>query len=255
MTSDDEKEQDDDDDEDVVMDISDLAQDQIVEMVEVSFINACLQLSQGYVDVLKLFIVAVKTSYENGTSPSTLVEKVANCPVNTAGRPLMPEEIQLRTTWIQAIYLILNHIGHEGVAVVVEDETNPKTTTTTTTATTTTTGSSSADIDIDMIDESIRDTYSAILPHVVTLRAENGNFQADEVVEQHQDILPTATSPMEMAIVSQTIRVIWYTLVVLDEEKLVFGEDDTSNTPPRPNIPYGENNNGSSGGGGKGFGK
>src|SRR5210317_112346 len=32
----------------------------IAEMIEVSFIQSCLQLSQGYVDVLKLFIVAVK---------------------------------------------------------------------------------------------------------------------------------------------------------------------------------------------------
>ena len=36
----------------------------IAEMIEVSFLNSCLQLSQGYVDVLKLFIVAVKAGYE-----------------------------------------------------------------------------------------------------------------------------------------------------------------------------------------------
>ena len=36
----------------------------IAEMIEVSFLNSCLQLSQGYVDVLKLFIVAVKSGHE-----------------------------------------------------------------------------------------------------------------------------------------------------------------------------------------------
>mmetsp|Transcript_10374 Transcript_10374/g.11451 ORF Transcript_10374/g.11451 Transcript_10374/m.11451 type:complete len:131 (-) Transcript_10374:47-439(-) len=118
---------------------------------------------------------------------------------------------------------------------------------------------SSADIEIDMIDASFRDTYASILLYVVDLRGANGEFQAEEIAEQHQDRVPTTTSPLEKAIVSQTIRVIWYTLV-LDEEKIVFEEHDTA---PRPNIPYGDSNNGSmsssSGGGGgcggKGFGK
>jgi len=42
----------------------------IAEMIEVSFLNSCLQLSQGYVDVLKLFIVAVKSGHELSISLS-----------------------------------------------------------------------------------------------------------------------------------------------------------------------------------------
>jgi len=229
-------------DEEVIVEVSELAENQIVEMVEVSFINACLQLSQGYVDVLKLFIVAVKAAYENGTPPTTLVDKVAVCPVNTAGRPLMPEEIELRTTWVQAVYLMLNHIGHVGVPSEEEKEDGQDKSPTT------------SSIEIGMIDESVRDTYTKILPHIVQLRKDRGEFQADEMMKKHQDILPVTTSPMETAIVSQTIRVLWYTLVVLDEEKLVFGDEDAP--APRPNIPYGDSKNGSARtGSSKGFGK
>lgn len=187
-----------------VIEITDLGAAQIVEMIEVSFINACLQLSLGFVDVLKLFIVAVKAAYENDISPSQLVDDVANCPVNTAGRQLMPEEIQLRTAWVHSVYLILEHIDHQNKGR--------------------TSGSD--------IQESVRSTYAGILPHLVALKESGGTFEANDIMEAHADALPKSDSPLETAIVSQTVRVIWYTLTVLEEESLVNGD-----TPPEPRPP------------------
>jgi len=83
----------------------------IAEMIEVSFLNSCLQLSQGYVDVLKLFIVAVKSGHELSISLSVLNQLVEDCPVNSAGRDLMKEEKALRIEWMKVVYDLLNALN------------------------------------------------------------------------------------------------------------------------------------------------
>lgn len=83
----------------------------IAEMIEVSFIQSCLQLSQGYVDVLKLFIVAVKAGYERSIPLNELHQLVQDCPVNSAGRDLMPEEKALRSEWMMMVYELLNALN------------------------------------------------------------------------------------------------------------------------------------------------
>ena len=83
----------------------------IAEMIEVSFIQSCLQLSQGYVDVLKLFIVAVKAGYERSMPLNELHQLVQDCPVNSAGRDLMPEEKALRLEWMRMVYELLNALN------------------------------------------------------------------------------------------------------------------------------------------------
>jgi len=185
-----------------------LSTDRIAEMVEVSFIKACLQLSQGYVDVLKLFVVAVKVAFETDISPSQLADAVAACPVNTAGRQLMQEETLLRTTWIHAVYLILEHINHKGKGSIRD------------------------------IDDTVRGTYSGILPNLVAMKQAGGNFHVEEIMKKHEAVLPSMIDPMQMAIVSQTIRVLWYTLIVLEEETLA-----QSPITPQPPIPRGPGTN------------
>ena len=38
----------------------------VAQILEVTFVNACMQLATGYVDTLKLFIAAALTAYERG---------------------------------------------------------------------------------------------------------------------------------------------------------------------------------------------
>jgi hypothetical protein len=59
------------------------------------------------VDVLKLFIVAVKAGYELNMAPDEVTQRVDSVPRKSAGRDLMPEEIKLRKTWIHCIFLVL----------------------------------------------------------------------------------------------------------------------------------------------------
>jgi hypothetical protein len=132
-----------------------------------------------------------------------LVENVDDCPVNTAGRQLMPEEIRLRTTWIHAVYLMLEHIAHQNQdkRMVQHD-----------------------------IDKDVRNTYTTILPLIVALKESNGKFLAQDMVEANTDILGLdenvqVEDPLQFAICSQTVRLRWFTLTVLKEEKLA---NDTS---------------------------
>jgi hypothetical protein len=162
--------------------------------------------------VLKLFIVAVKASYERGTlTIDELVHAVDTCPVNTAGRPLIPAEVELRTTWIHATYWMLGHVM------------------------TTPLGSDLAKA--AGVNDNVKDTYTSVIPDLVALHANGGTLNTQEFVQDHLDILPAVIQEdaMQMAIVSQTIKVMWYALVVLDEERLANGEE-----PPRPNIPRGK---------------
>eukprot|EP00559_Dactyliosolen_fragilissimus_P009446 CAMPEP_0184861130 /NCGR_PEP_ID=MMETSP0580-20130426/5891_1 /TAXON_ID=1118495 /ORGANISM="Dactyliosolen fragilissimus" /LENGTH=335 /DNA_ID=CAMNT_0027358519 /DNA_START=211 /DNA_END=1218 /DNA_ORIENTATION=+ len=90
---------------------------QIVDLIEVSFIQACMQLSKGYVDVLKLFIAATKAAYEANMEVNELRDHLQllsdDITKSSAGRPLMKEEEELRYSWIVMVFLTLKEMGWE----------------------------------------------------------------------------------------------------------------------------------------------
>ena len=88
----------------------------VAQILEVTFVNACMQLATGYVDTLKLFIAAALTAYERGFTVNALSLELAQCPTQTAGRPLMQEEVELRTVWLSLVYLTLANVRHESAA-------------------------------------------------------------------------------------------------------------------------------------------
>jgi hypothetical protein len=179
------------------------------------------------VDVLKLFIVSVKSALYPSSESSTIssrqqiVTMVNACPVNTAGRPLELEEIQLRTTWIYAVALMLDHVaydnmdsGHSGTRCV-DDAT-------------------------DAVAEQVQSTYGPILTALAELKRNGGTLKTQEFVQQYKSVLPATihVDDVQLAIVSQTIKVLWYTLVVLDEERLANDTTDVAQSP-HPPIPRG----------------
>ena len=88
----------------------------VAQILEVTFVNACMQLATGYVDTLKLFIAAALTAYERGFTVNALSLELAQCPTQTAGRPLMQEEVELRSVWLSLVYLTLANVRHESEA-------------------------------------------------------------------------------------------------------------------------------------------
>ena len=88
----------------------------IAALLEVSFVQACMQLSSGYVDTLKLFIASAFTAYERGFTASALNLELGALQTQTAGRPLMQEEVELRTVWLCLVFLTLENIRHPSAA-------------------------------------------------------------------------------------------------------------------------------------------
>lgn len=183
---------------------NELTPEKITELIEVSFVNACLQLAKGYVDVLKLFIVAVKAGFEQNIAPLDLIQSLDDYPHQSAGRALMAEEIKLRNTWIHVVYVVLDYLNHaKGDEPVVTDE-------------------------------RVQSIYSPELLSAMRRQHDNGeSFPLDQLVETYS--FPNMDDAMEKAIVSQSLRVIWFTFTVLEEEEQCF--DEKSGLKAQPPIP------------------
>jgi hypothetical protein len=182
-----------------------------MELIELSFFQACYALSKGDVEPLKLFIVAVTTATKKykGASAIALAMTVDALPPSV--RPLEPQERDLRETWIRAVYLIMGHVleGFDS-------------------------GSGGDD------DDEVAQTYGPVLADLVAIHRTGMGLNANQFVESRRDILlpranvlvledgPEDDDLVRQAVVTQTINVLFTTLVVLEEEE---NDDDNSSDP------------------------
>lgn len=140
-----------------------------------------------------------------GVAPLDLIQMVDAVKDKAAGRELMEEEIRLRNTWIQVVYVVLSNAGHLTVDKGVTDA----------------------------IDESIVAAYTSKIP-TLKQRQENGeDFRADDLV----DTDAVGGNPLDSVIMAQSLRVIWLTLVVMEEEERCNTEFARQDAPMRPQIP------------------
>jgi hypothetical protein len=85
----------------------------VAQILEVTFVNAW---PAWHVDTLKLFIAAAVMAYERGFTVNTLNLELSQCPMQTAGRPLQQEEVELRSRWLYLVYLTLARVQHPSEA-------------------------------------------------------------------------------------------------------------------------------------------
>lgn len=137
-----------------------------------------------------------------GVAPLDLVEKVESVETKAAGRELMAEEVRLRNTWIQVVYMMLN-----------DAKSRPKE---------------------ESVDQDIVTVYAPAIPALKERQEAGEEFRPDGLLELKAD------DPMENAIVSQSLRVMWLTLVVLEEEERCNNEFARQDAPLKPTIPGGE---------------
>ena len=83
----------------------------IAECLEASFVPAVMGLARGDVTELKLFIASAQAGHRAGEQIGALSTAMDALPVQTAGRPLAPEESELRAQWIGLAYLTLESLG------------------------------------------------------------------------------------------------------------------------------------------------
>ncbi|CAB9510222.1 expressed unknown protein [Seminavis robusta] len=186
-----------------------LSPERVAELIEVSFVNGVMQLSQGYVETIKLFIASVISGYSLGISPQRLMEYVAACPDQSANRPLMDEEIQLRSTWIQVVYLVLEQVGYLEKTEGDDDDGEEE------------------------VDASVRETYESAIPLLKQLKENGESFEGQKIFSKLS--MEPPENPLEEALAAQSLKVAWLTLVVLEEEEQCL--EDKKPTKPQPPIP------------------
>ena len=172
----------------------------IAELLEVSFVNACMQLSTGYVDVLKMFIATSMASYELGFPIEEVQKELLACPKQTANRPLMKEEEELRYTWYNLVYSTLATVGHPSRNPSIQES----------------------------IPQDIEDTYREAVEKVALANKEGRSVPVEELVED----LDPSLSQLERAVRSQSLRVVALTTIVLSES----AESRAGMAPPTPPI-------------------
>lgn len=211
----------------------------IAEMIEVSFLNSCLQLSQGYIDVLKLFTVSVKAGYETNLPLDELHQLVEDCPVNSAGRDLMKEEKALRLEWMTVVYEMLNVLKNPGDSSIVVDS-----------------GKNNDSTENERIQQVVR-AMLEIQNGVQSEEQSTGGEQdamvtlntltVEQAVERSallSKVYESTTDPMAKAFLTNDIRVALMTFRVLEEENVCM-QDSAGRTNtggegegvPRPSIP------------------
>ena len=183
--------------------------DGIAEALEVSFVHACMQLRSGYVDVLKLFIAAAMSSYQFGFSIDKIEKALLDCPNESANRPLMAEEVELRHTWYSLAYLTLLAIDHSTTQKDVVEASIP---------------------------DDINDKYGLIVERMAEIYKSDDRttLSVDELMKD-PSVAPNTEglSETERAVLLQSMRVATLTLVVL-REALEAGPGGQS--PPTPPI-------------------
>ena len=182
----------------------------VAQILEVTFVNACMQLATGYVDTLKLFIAAALTAYERGFTVNALNLELAQCPTQTAGRPLMQEEVELRTVWLSLVYLTLANVRHESEA---------------------------SDSVGASVPAEIRSKFQTFVYDVVN--AAQGGYTLEslklEDMLRRQGTDSASLSAVEKAILGQSMRVVFLTLTVRDEA--AAAGDLPPPRRPGPSIP------------------
>lgn len=176
------------------------------ELLEVSFVHACMQLASGYVDVLKMFIAASIGAYEAGFSIDSLLEELeCNKEIpNTANRPLMDEEKKLRRDWLCVVYLTLAAIGFKpSIASELAVETAKKS-----------------------IPEDIQKRYGELVTEVAEAHKNMslGSISLEDLTSRVGG--NAGLSPLEKAVVLQSLKVATLTPVVVEEAKEAQGSTD-----------------------------
>jgi hypothetical protein len=82
--------------------------------IEASFVEAASGMGgANYEFALMEFIRATRDAYDEGIMVPALNLELSMCQKYTAGRPLQPDEIDLRTVWLSLVYLTFERVGYE----------------------------------------------------------------------------------------------------------------------------------------------
>lgn len=188
----------------------------VAEVLEVSFVHACMQLANGYVDVLKMFIATSVGAYESGFSIDSILEELELTSSNTANRPLMDEEKNLRRDWFCVVYLTLSAMKHTSI----KSPTLPL----------------AVNVAKHSIPDDIKQRYGKLIERVGE-NYRNDKYSSLSVEKLMDDSNTDELSQLEKAIILQSLKVATLTPIVVQESLEALGGGNTTPDALKPPTP------------------
>ena len=182
-------------------------QPSIAECLETAFVPAVMSMARGDVTELKLFIGAAQAGFKNGEEVDALSTAMDALPVQSAGRPLAPEESELRSQWIALAYLTLESVG------TADDAETPST----------------------LVPAALRAEYAPMVANLVRAKRDAlplSSLELDEIAPASG-----ARGATEAALLKQAMRVVYVTLDNVESETQAGKRADAPKAPPGPSIP------------------
>jgi len=188
----------------------------VAEVLEVSFVHACMQLANGYVDVLKMFIATSVGAYESGFSIDSIQEELELTSSNTANRPLLDEEKNVRRDWFCVVYLTLSAMEHTSI----KSSTLPL----------------AINVANDSIPDDIKQRYGKLIERVGE-NYRNDKYSSLSVEKLMDDSNNDELSQLEKAIILQSLKVATLTPIVVQESLEALGGSNTTPDDMKPPTP------------------
>jgi len=188
----------------------------VAEVLEVSFVHACMQLANGYVDVLKMFIATSIGAYESGFSVDSIQEELELTSSNTANRPLLDEEKNVRRDWFCVVYLTLSAMEHTSI----KSSTLPL----------------AMNVAKDSIPDDIKQRYGKLIERVGE-NYRNDKYSSLSVEKLMDDSNNDELSQLEKAIIVQSLKVATLTPIVVQESLEALGGGNTISDDLKPPTP------------------
>ena len=180
-------------------------------LLEVSFVPAVMALSRGDVTETKLFVAAAYAAHSQNHPMGTITQELDKCPIQSAGRPLMPEEAALRELWLGLAFLSCEQLAEEATSE-------------------------------DLIPSSFRDANSDLVRNLLDAKAASKPLSQLTL----EDVMSEDTRPkkgtMEAAVMMQSLRIVYLTADVLEDVENAGTRADAKTTEkatPGPYIPGG----------------
>eukprot|EP00310_Coccolithus_braarudii_P022284 CAMPEP_0183353744 /NCGR_PEP_ID=MMETSP0164_2-20130417/34806_1 /TAXON_ID=221442 /ORGANISM="Coccolithus pelagicus ssp braarudi, Strain PLY182g" /LENGTH=193 /DNA_ID=CAMNT_0025526477 /DNA_START=126 /DNA_END=707 /DNA_ORIENTATION=+ len=157
--------------------------------IEATFVQAAGGMGGGnYEFGLMEFIRATRDAYDEGIMVPALNLDLSMCQQYTAGRPLQPDEIELRTVWLSLIYLTFERVGYTS-----KTDTFP--------------GQSVA--------ADLRQKFYTFTYDIVNAKKQGydlATLKLEEVLQSSEE-----RTPMEQAVLSQAMRICYLTIQAAEE--------------------------------------
>jgi len=162
--------------------------------IEATFVQAASGANgANYEFSLMEFIRATRDAYDEGITVPALNLELSMCKQYTAGRPLQPEEIDLRSVWLSLVYLTFERVGY---------------------------ASSTGTFPGESVAADLRQKFYTFTYDIVNAKKQGydlAGLKLEEILQSSEEKSATERTPMEQAVLSQAMRICYLAIQAAEE--------------------------------------